>query len=111
MINFTCNDCPTGADCRTDNQTRAGVVPLPGYFSDVSKANDMFVRCYLPSSCIGGTKVCAPPYVGPLCSGCDAGYHINTDWSCSKYAFASLTLIAYIFMTAHVMLILPRFQL
>ena len=92
MINFTCTDCPTGADCRTDNQTRAGVVPLAGYYADVSKANDMFVRCYLPSSCVGGTKVCAPPYVGPLCSGCDVGFHINTDWSCSKYVFAFLIL-------------------
>jgi hypothetical protein len=93
QINFTCKDCPLGADCRTDNQTRAGVVPLPGYYADVSKANDMFVRCLLPTSCVGGKQVCAPPYVGPLCSGCDAGFHVNTDWSCSKYVAVNANIL------------------
>jgi predicted outer membrane repeat protein len=86
VINFTCNACPTGADCRLDNQTRKTVVPLPGFYPDVSKRNDMFLRCLLPLSCIGGTDVCLPPSVGPLCSGCDAGYKVNSDWSCSVYA-------------------------
>jgi hypothetical protein len=69
----------------------------------------MFVRCLLPSSCIGGTKVCAPPYVGPLCSGCDVGFHINTDWSCSKYVFASFTLGLRACLTVYVLFVYSIF--
>ncbi len=83
-INFTCKECPVGADCRRDNQTRSEVVPLAGYYPDVGRINDMFIRCLLPAACIGGQEVCTPPYTGPLCTGCEAGFRINTDWSCSK---------------------------
>jgi hypothetical protein len=83
-INFTCEPCPVGADCRLQNQTRAGVAPLAGYYPDIGNRHDMFIKCMYPAACVGGAQVCATTYTGPLCSACEAGFHVNSDWTCSS---------------------------
>lgn len=78
-----CPACPTGADCANPGTKKTSVLPLAGYFPDVSNTNNTFVSC-LNSACDAshGNGFCAVGYSGNLCTKCAPGLGRSGVYDC-----------------------------
>jgi hypothetical protein len=80
---WECRACPQGADCTEADTHIDTVVPLSGFYPEVGGSNESFLECLSPA-CVGGERLCATGYGGPLCTVCDPGYTRSGRLGCKK---------------------------
>lgn len=73
-----CAPCPQGARCALGLDPPS---PLPGFYPS---SNDTFVRCLRPSTCLGGTQVCARGSYGYMCNTCSSGFYTTSTKECEE---------------------------